>query len=79
MTFQPATVSDDLMTLPKLPGWVTSGHAETLKTVAFRSGVSVAAPEIAVEILHGSVTIRLDAGTRPDRIAQIAHALSAQA
>jgi len=35
------------------------------------------APERAIEILHGSVIIRLDAGTRPDRIAEIAHALSA--
>ncbi len=38
MTFQPATVSDDLSILPKLPSWVTSGRAETLETVAFRSG-----------------------------------------
>lgn len=38
---------------------------------------SVAAPESAVEIVHGSITIRLDAGTRPDRIAEIARALSA--
>lgn len=40
---------------------------------------SVAAPESAFEILHGSVTIRLDAGTQPDRIVEIAHALSARA
>jgi len=38
MTYQPAALSDDLSTLPKLPGWVTSGRAETLETVAFRSG-----------------------------------------
>jgi len=38
---------------------------------------SVAAPESAVEIVHGKVTIRLDAGTPPGRIAEIAHALSA--
>ncbi|GFE66978.1 DUF1403 family protein [Litoreibacter roseus] len=38
MTDQPATISDDLGNLPKLPGWVTSGRAETLETVAFRSG-----------------------------------------
>ena len=41
MPFQPAALSDDLMTLPKLPGWVTSGHAETLETVAFRSGAAL--------------------------------------
>ena len=39
---------------------------------------SVAAPESAVEIVHGSTIIRLGAGTRPDRIAEIAHALSAR-
>lgn len=38
---------------------------------------SVTAPEGAVEILHGSITIRLDRATPPDRIAEIAHALSA--
>lgn len=29
------------MTLPKLPGWITSGRAETLETVAFRSGAAL--------------------------------------
>ena len=42
MTYQPATVSDDVNTLPKLPGWVTSGRVETPETVAFRSGVALA-------------------------------------
>lgn len=41
MTYQPATISDDLNTLPKLPGWVTSQRAETLETVAFRSGAAL--------------------------------------
>ncbi|WP_179381496.1 DUF1403 family protein [Jannaschia marina] len=41
MTYQPATISDDLQSLPKLPGWVTSGRAETLETVAFRSGAAL--------------------------------------
>lgn len=41
MTFQPANLSDDLMTLPKLPRWVTSGRAETPETVAFRSGAAL--------------------------------------
>tara|TARA_R110002094_G_scaffold201476_3_gene172969 strand:- start:214 stop:1176 length:963 start_codon:yes stop_codon:yes gene_type:complete len=41
MTYQPATVSDDLNTLPKLPAWVTSQRAETLETVAFRSGAAL--------------------------------------
>lgn len=38
MTYQPATISDDLSTLPQLPAWVTSGRPETPETVAFRSG-----------------------------------------
>ena len=37
---------------------------------------SVVAPSSAIEIGHGQITSRLDAGTRPDRIAAIAHALS---
>jgi hypothetical protein len=41
MTYQPAALSDDLNTLPKLPSWVTSGRAETPETVAFRSGAAL--------------------------------------
>ncbi len=41
MTYQPATVANDLNILPKLPGWVTCGRAETLETVAFRSGAAL--------------------------------------
>ena len=41
MTYQSATISDDLNTLPQLPGWVTSRRAETLETVAFRSGAAL--------------------------------------
>ncbi|MGX0905084.1 hypothetical protein ACSSV8_003678 [Roseovarius sp. MBR-79] len=41
MTYQAATISDDLNTLPQLPGWVTSGRAETIETVAFRSGAAL--------------------------------------
>jgi len=41
MTYQPTAISDDLSTLPKLSGWVTSGRAETLETVAFRSGAAL--------------------------------------
>ena len=39
---------------------------------------SEAAPERAIEIVHGQVMVRVDAGTRPGRIAEIAHALSAR-
>ncbi len=41
MTLQPATVTDDPNTLPKLPSWITSGWAETPETVAFRSGAAL--------------------------------------
>ena len=41
MTYQPATISHDLNTLPQLPGWVTSCRAETIETVAFRSGAAL--------------------------------------
>ncbi|WP_188078356.1 DUF1403 family protein [Aquicoccus porphyridii] len=41
MTYQPAAISDDLNILPKLPTWVISGRAETLETVAFRSGAAL--------------------------------------
>lgn len=42
MTYQPASISNNLGNLPQLPSWVTSGRAETLETVAFRSGAALA-------------------------------------
>ena len=41
MTYQQATFSDDQSNLPQLPPWVTSRRAETLETVAFRSGAAL--------------------------------------
>ncbi|WP_067264135.1 DUF1403 family protein [Sulfitobacter sp. HI0054] len=41
MIYQPTAVSNDLDKLPQLPGWVTSRRAETLETVAFRSGAAL--------------------------------------
>ncbi|MFC6585738.1 DUF1403 family protein [Sulfitobacter aestuariivivens] len=41
MTYQSTAIADDLNTLPKLPGWVTSGRVETTETVAFRSGAAL--------------------------------------
>jgi hypothetical protein len=38
MTYQHAAISDNPISLPTLPAWVTSDHAETLENVAFRSG-----------------------------------------
>ncbi len=41
MTYQPTAISNDLGNLPHLPGWITSGRAETFETVAFRSGAAL--------------------------------------
>ncbi|MAU48380.1 MAG: hypothetical protein CMP09_26920 [Yangia sp.] len=41
MTFGPASLPDDLDSLPQLPGWVTSGAAEPPGIVAFRSGAAL--------------------------------------
>ena len=59
MTYQPATVSDDLNTLPKLPGWVTSGRAETLETVTFRSGAALTVLDQLVSDRRHSVPLKL--------------------
>lgn len=59
MTFQPATVSNDLISLPKLPAWVTSGRAETLETVAFRSGVALTILDQLVSDPSGGVPVKL--------------------
>lgn len=54
MTYQPTIIPDDLNTLPKLPGWVTSARAETLETVAFRSGVALTVlDELVGDPRHG--------------------------
>jgi len=54
MTYQPSALSDDLSNLPKLPGWVTSGRAETPETVAFRSGAVLAVlDQLASDPSHG--------------------------
>ena len=59
MTYQPATISNDLMTLPKLPVWVTSGRAETLETVAFRSGAVLTVLDALVSDPHHGVPLKL--------------------
>ncbi|WP_299211195.1 DUF1403 family protein [uncultured Tateyamaria sp.] len=41
MTYQPTAIDENSDNLPKLPVWVTSKGAETLDTVAFRSGVGL--------------------------------------
>ena len=59
MTYQPAALSDDLTTLPKLPGWVTSGRAETLEAVAFRSGAALTVLDTLVSEQKHGVPIKL--------------------
>lgn len=59
MTYQPATISDDLNTLPRLPGWVTSGRAETPETVAFRSGAALMALDQLIGDPRHGVPVKL--------------------
>lgn len=40
MFYQARTISDDQITLPKLPSWVTSARAETPESMAFLSGAT---------------------------------------
>jgi len=41
MTYQAEHIFNGPNSLPNLPGWVTSGRAETPQTVAFRSGATL--------------------------------------
>ncbi len=59
MTYQPKAIPDSQMTLPKLPGWVTSRHAETLETVAFRSGAALAVLDQLVSNARNGVPVKL--------------------
>lgn len=59
MTYQPATISNDLDNLPRVPGWVTSARTETLEDVAFRSGVALTVlDQLVCNPTHG-VPVRL--------------------
>lgn len=59
MTYQPTALSDDLRSLPKLPGWVTSGCAETSETVTFRSGAALNVLDALVTDPTNSVPVKL--------------------
>lgn len=59
MTYQPTAITDDLTTLPKLPGWVTSGRVETLETVPFRSGVALTVLDQLLSNPHHAVPMKL--------------------
>ena len=59
MTYQPTAISDDLNTLPKLPAWATLGRAETLETVAFRSGAALTVLDALVTDSAHGVPVKL--------------------
>lgn len=75
MTHLPADISDDPSNLPKLPAWVTSQRAETLETVAFRSGAAltvldglVSTPEYGVPIKLLANRLALKAATATSKL-----------
>lgn len=54
MTYQPTAIHDDLANLPELPAWVTLRRAETLETVAFRSGAALTVlDQLVTDPRHG--------------------------
>lgn len=62
MTYQPAAISDDLTTLPRLPFWVTFGRAETIEDVAFLSGAALGHLHVVLgrkEVPHALLRERL--------------------
>ena len=59
MTYQPTAISDDQSSLPKLPSWVTSARAETLETVAFRSGAALTVLDALVSDALQGVPVKL--------------------
>lgn len=59
MTYQATAISDDPTKLPHLPRWVTSGHAETLETAAFRSGAALTVLEQLVSDPRYGVPMKL--------------------
>lgn len=59
MIYQPTAINDDLKNLPKLPAWVTSKRAETLGTVAFRSGAALTVLDQLVSDSAQAVPLRL--------------------
>ena len=57
MTYQPTAIKDDISNLPNLPRWVTPRRAETLETVAFRSGAALTVlDQLVSDPRHGRAT-----------------------
>ena len=71
MTYQPTAISDDLSNLPQLLGWVTSGRAETLETVAFRSGAALTVLDQLVSDPRYGVPVKLLANRQALRAATV--------
>ncbi|MEL7345377.1 MAG: DUF1403 family protein [Pseudomonadota bacterium] len=59
MTYQLTAISNDRTNLPNLPGWVTSGRAETPETVAFRSGAALTVLDQLVSDPRHGVPLKL--------------------
>ena len=59
MTYQSTVISDDPTKLPHLPTWVTSGRAETLETVDFRSGAALTVLDQLVANVRYGVPVKL--------------------
>lgn len=59
MTYQPAATSNNPDILPQLPAWVTSGRAETLEAVAFRSGAALTVQDGLVSDPRYGVPVKL--------------------
>lgn len=63
MTYQPTQFSNDPMTLPKMPSWVTSGVGESPANVAFLSGASFAMLDVLLRQSGDAVPVKLLANT----------------
>lgn len=69
MTYQSSYIADDLLSLAKLPGWVTSASAETPQNVAFLSGASFAVLDMILQQSGDSIPKVLLANTLAMRAA----------
>lgn len=75
MTYQPTAISNDLGNLPHLPGWITSGRAETFEIVALRSGAAltvldqlVCNPRYGVPVKLLAIRLALNAATATSKL-----------
>ena len=57
MEYELTTISDDLGKISRLPRWVTSWHAETPETVAFRGAAALTV--LADPLVRAAITDRV--------------------